>query len=128
MADYLPTDLGKKAIGTGVFWIVSVVLTPFANICILFGALTIGQCSWKNRGLMGVIVYVGIRMVMTMITGVFNLAVNVGLMSAAESDGASAAMAMSNSRYVVTLTISLVFAAVLTVISGFIVRGRLNLE
>lgn len=128
VADYLPTDLGKKALGSGIFWLLSVILTPFANVCILFGALTIGQCSWKNRGLMGVIVYVGIRMAMTMITGVLNLTTNVFFMNSVETDGVSAAMALSNSRYVVTLMISLVFAAALSVVSSFIVRGRLNLE
>lgn len=44
------------------------VVSPFTNITILFGSLTIGQLASKHRGKLGIIAYIGILMGMSVVT------------------------------------------------------------
>ena len=109
-----------------ILWILMVLISPFVNVCILFGALTLGQYSWKNRGLMGILAYLGVRFAMSIVSGVLNLALNV--ISHRSGVGLETGLLLTNNRSLVTLFTSLLFSAVLFIWSIHIVKNRLNLE
>ncbi|MBR6477088.1 MAG: hypothetical protein IKS85_01450 [Lachnospiraceae bacterium] len=131
--DYISKDLKVAIAKSSVYWIIALIITPIANICILFGALTVGQCSWKNKGLMGIVSYIGIRVAMSVISGVANLAGNIVFAARSSADvedevAAMYALGLANSKYLVAMSITLVFAVGLTIVSNYIIKNRLNLE
>ncbi|MBO4750668.1 MAG: hypothetical protein J5546_10150 [Lachnospiraceae bacterium] len=124
--EYLFSDMRKDLAASAVLILVMMIIGPFAEIATLFGALTLGQLSWKNKGLMGVLVYLGLRMVMGVVGGIANIAFNVATFSrVAQGNGT---LFLANGRYLVSLLISVAFGGLLFVISGYIVKNKLNLE
>jgi hypothetical protein len=123
---YIKEFTGMKLTSSGIMLILMFFITPFANISILYGAITLGQYSWKNKGLMGIIAYLGIRMLMSIVSGILNLGMTVGRMSGEIDAGIS--LSLANDKYFTTLLVSVLFAVVLFVWSIHVVKDRLNLE
>ena len=123
---YIKEFTGMKLTSSGIMLILMFFITPFANISILYGAITLGQYSWKNKGLMGIIAYLGIRMLMSIVSGILNLGMTVGHMNGEIDAGIS--LSLANDKYFTTLLVSVLFAVILFVWSIHVVRDRLNLE
>lgn len=123
---YIKEFTGMKLTSSGIMLILMFFITPFANISILYGAITLGQYSWKNKGLMGIIAYLGIRMLMSIVSGILNLGMTVGRMSGEIDAGIS--LSLANDKYFTTLLVSVLFAVILFVWSIHVVKDRLNLE
>ena len=124
----LETEAGISLTGSWIYLIAAQVLSPFANVMILFGALTLGQLSWKNKGLMGVVAYIVIRLVMNLISGVLSFGYQFYAMAKMEQNGLEYAMGLTNGKNFVTLGVMLLFALALLFTSNFVVKNRLNLE
>ena len=106
--------------------ILMLLVGPFAEIAILFGSLTVGQLSWKNKGLTGILVYLGMRMAMGMVGGFASIAFNI--IAARRIMEGTASLFLANGRYLVSLLISIAFGVALFFSSSHIVKNRLNLE
>ena len=124
--DYVKDIMSLKLTNSGILMILFFFLSPFANICIMYGAITLGQYSWKNKGLMGIIIYLGIRMLMSIVGGIINLGTTIGRMSG-EID-ASISLSLANDKYFISLLVNVFFAVVLFIWSIHVVKDRLNLE
>ena len=124
----LETEVGISLTGPWIYIIAALVLSPFANVMILFGALTLGQLSWKNKGLMGVVAYIIIRVVMNLISSVLSFGYQFYALAKRDEAGLEYAMGLTNGKNFVTLGIMLLFALALLFTSNFVVKNRLNLE
>ena len=124
----LETEVGISLTGSWIYIIAALVLSPFANVMILFGALTLGQLSWKNKGLMGVVAYIVIRVVMNLISSVLSFGYQFYALAKRDEAGLEYAMGLTNGKNFVTLGIMLLFALALLFTSNFVVKNRLNLE
>lgn len=124
--EYLREDAGFDLSRTGGLLLVTSIISPFATVSVLFGALTLGQYSWKNKGLMGILAYIGVRVAMTVVGGVLNLGATM-LRRRAGID-AEVMFTLTNDRYFFSLLTQVIFAILLFVWSIHVVRNRLNME
>ncbi|MBP5263081.1 MAG: hypothetical protein J6Z33_01755 [Lachnospiraceae bacterium] len=126
LVDYFFADFRGDLKVSALLILLMVFVGPFAEIAIMFGSLTIGQLSWKNKGLTGIWVYLGMRMAMGMVGGFASIAFNI--IAARRIMEGSASLFLANGRYLVSLLISIAFGVALFFISSHIVKNRLNLE
>lgn len=124
----LTNEFGLDITPYGVTLVISAILTPITNIAITFGSLTLGQYSWKNKGLMGIAMLIIVRLVMSVVNGVVSGAYTVVLTAKDEVSALDAAMMLTNGRYVISTGIEVVFAIVLFFLSIHVIKNRLNLE
>ncbi len=109
--------------------ILIVVLTPFTSVLQIFGALTIGQLSKKYKLLMGILAYIGLLVVNSIISALvqtittFGYAFNYG-MSGSDEMPTGYLLAAYDS----TLVTSCVLGVVLYFVSYHIMNKKLNLE
>lgn len=61
-------ELGGNLRSIFFSWLFLMILNPFLSTIILFGGLTIGQYSQRNKGFMGVLAFFGVRFVIMMWT------------------------------------------------------------
>lgn len=125
--EYLNGLIGTALTRTGYTIIVNGIGGSFTTVAILFGAISLGQYSWKNKGMMGVIAYLAVRVLMSVVNGIFNAAVMVVNQSRILEDP-SYAMTMTSTQNLVKFAVSVVFAIVLFFWSIHIVKNRLNME
>lgn len=110
-------------------WILLICMTiisPFATLSILFGAFTLGQYSWKNKGLMGILAFIGVRIAMSIFSGILN--VGVTILRTSGGNDPEVMFMLTNDRYLVNLLAQVIFACLLFFWSIHVVSDRLNME
>lgn len=111
-----------------VTMVIVILLSPFTNLMLLFGGITLGQLSQKHKGLMGVLAYFGlllINMVVVMVVQtVTTLHQTIVLMQSQEG---VVSMNM-NLSYDINALISIVMGAVMYVVSYLVITRKLNLD
>ena len=102
-----------------IYLAVSLLVSPFAAVTTIFGAITVGQLFSRGRIAMAIVCYVCINIISGMTGSLVQTILSYG------NAGAEAYMNVSlNSSFVV----SIVIAAVLYVISYVIISRKLNME
>ena len=124
--DVIKEQAGISFTGSGVIFLISLFLTPFTTVSIIFGSLTLGQYSWKNKGLMGIIAYLIVRVAMKFVSGIVGLAMTV--LQISQPVGFASSVMRANGSSLGTLAINLIFAVALFFWSIHVVQNRLNLE
>lgn len=113
---------GLQVIHTAVSGTLLLVGSPFLNITILFGCLTIGQLAPKHRGKIGVAVYMGVLVVISFIAQM------LGGIFGAFSQITGNVSQFYATTYDISLGLNLVVAGVLYFIMYRIVSRKLNLH
>ena len=124
--EYLREGAGFDLSTSGVLLTCTTLISPFATVAILFGALTLGQYSWKNKGLMGILAYIGVRVAMTIFGGILGLGST--MLRASQGTDPRVMFQLANDRYLVSLLTQVIFAGILFLWSIHVVRDRLNME
>ncbi len=109
---------------TLLLWLAIGLLEPFLNMGILFGSLTLGHYSRKNKGLMGILAYCGVSLAVSMLTVICNMV----LLSVLQIQGTVGQWFLVNGKSLSTLIIDIAAAAGLMIWAHAIVKNRLNLE
>lgn len=113
----------------GYFWMMLVfsLISPFCSMIILFGAISIGQLFTKHRVLMAIVSYVGILIVANIITSTVQSIFSVNQMSRSVSDNVLVGGYVNMSVWL-SMTFSIVEAAILYFVSYYVTTRKLNME
>ncbi len=109
---------------TLLLWLAIGLLEPFLNMGILFGSLTLGHYSRKNKGLMGILAYCGVSLAVSMLTVICNMI----LLSVLQVRGTVGQWFLVNGKSLSSLIVDIAVAAGLMIWAHAIVKNRLNLE
>ena len=128
LAIVMGSEAGGFLIHYMVFLVLSVVLSPFCAMIMLFGSITIGQLSKKYKAMMGILAYFGVMVVNMIISMVVQSIYTFNMTaSALQNPGGVGTMDMMG-IYDSSLIIIAVMAAVLYWISHYILSKRLNMD
>lgn len=118
-------QVNSEAVFKLLLWILLAVLNPFFNTAILFGALTLGHYSRKNKGLMGILAYIGVLFVRIMLRNVVSFILNL---STAKSWGRYEGLVQNNLSYYSGYLVNILLAVGLMIWTYHILKKHLNLE
>ncbi|MBO4981580.1 MAG: hypothetical protein J6C84_06760 [Lachnospiraceae bacterium] len=125
--EVLEPDTKGMIIHGGIMYLCAVLVSPFASMSILFGALTIGQLSKKHKGMMGILAYFGIMVANSIITQITQTIGSI-LAMRMESYSASGYNEVMFYTYDVQILITLLIGAGLYFLSHYIISQKLNLN
>ncbi|MCI9144209.1 MAG: hypothetical protein HFH87_16580 [Lachnospiraceae bacterium] len=119
MLELIGEEMDFNAIRWLVTLLLTTVLSPFATVTILFGAISIGQLFNKHRALMAILSYIGIMVATNIISSVVRSIVMVSGMTAGS---------YLNGTLDSTLIINLLLAVGLYFVSWHVTSNRLNMQ
>lgn len=108
-----------------IIMLLILLISPFASVMLLFGALTIGQLSGKYKLMMGILTYIGLVVVNYILNSLVQAIVTFGYAASYMNE---MPMSYMTSRYDVSLIISCVVGVVLYFVSHYIISKKLNME
>lgn len=111
-----------------IYIVVTVLVSPFCVVMMIFGAFTIGQLSEKYKGLMGILAYFGINVIMTVILSVVQMLFTFKMTFRTMKNPAAFMDMNLFGTYDVALIVQVLLAVALYWISWLILRKKLNLE
>lgn len=128
--DVLCRDLFDMGIASfSVMTVLITLISPFASITVLFGAISIGQLFTKHRVLMAIVSYIGIvileSIINSSIQGVFTTNLMARSMYVADN---SLVGGYINTTLITSFISSLVSAGILYGVSYYVTSKKLNLE
>lgn len=122
------TEFGGTMVHFMVFAVLTVVISPFSTMIMLFGALTIGQLSSKHKALMGLLTYFGLGIVTTIIVSIMEVIYSIKLSVNSISNPSAIAEMDMMGIYDATLVIQVIMAVILYWVSHKILTKKLNME
>ena len=118
---------GMSFRGYFIYMIVSMILSAFTSVMTLFGAISMGQIFTKHRVLMAIASYIAVSMV----KGIFGSVIE-GIVTNVYANSASGSTEIVgsyiNTNMIIQLVLSVVFAALLYLVSWLVNTRRLNME
>ena len=109
-----------------IYFFVSFLFAPFLTLIPMLGACSLGQLCSKARVAMSILIYFGLRMVVSFITGLLQVGSQFILLDSLFVDG-KWNLVMQGSL-ISQLVISIIYAAVMYWFSYWVVSKKLNLE
>jgi len=106
---------------------VSMLISPFCSVAILFGAISLGQLFTKHRVLMAIVSYIGITVLIGILNSIIQSANSVRMMGQMMSDTLALDRYVS-SNGLFSLLENIVLAVILYFVSFFIIDRKLNME
>lgn len=111
-----------------IYMVVAMLVSPFAAMLMIFGALTIGQLSRKHKAAMGILAYFGICIVNMIISMIISMVYSVSLVASSINDPYAVNEMDMMGIYDASMIIVIVMAVVLYFISHYILSKKLNME
>lgn len=121
----LYSEMGFDMPFFGVVFLVYMLISPFAAVIRIFGALTIGQLSKKHKLMVGVFTYIGV-IVFDYVSIVF--AESIIMINSMFTNTGEVPVGFMNSTYIVSMVYMIVSAVVLVIVSHLIIKKKLNME
>lgn len=121
-------ELGMNWTGYLIAMIIAVLIAPFSSMAILFGSITVGQLSKKHKGVMGVLVYLGVCFLNMIITSVIQVISMVKMSMDILADPYGDVNMNLNGTMYSALIMSLAMAVVLYFVSHHILTKKLNMD
>jgi len=110
-----------------VLWLIAILINPVVAVLHLFGALTLGQLSRKHKILMGIVWYVVILIINSILESTV-----AGLVTAINVERISAGVGMEYLPFtrnsIIGIVVSVATAVILYFLSHHIITNKLNLE
>ena len=122
------SEFGGTMIHFMVYFVVAMLVSPFAAMLMIFGALTIGQLSKKHKVAMGILAYFGISMVNMIISMIVSMFYSVSLVVSSINDPYAVNDMDMMGIYDASMIIVIVMAVVLYFISHYILSKKLNMD
>lgn len=119
-------ELGWDLKETGIFMLGYSLLAPFAGLTILFGSITLGQLFQKARVVMAIVCYIGVSVLMSLLSSVFQSFNSVNMFTNLEAEMAFGKY--MNGALGFTLIVSVIMAVILYFVSHYIISKKLNME
>lgn len=127
MVELMEMMLGMKFSSYFVFMLVSVILSSFTGIMILFGVISLGQLFTRHRVLMAIVFYIGVQIASGIVCSIVQ-----GIVAALLVDTRISSPAIVgnfyNANMMTRLVVDVVFAALLYLASYLVNTKRLNME
>lgn len=125
IAEAIREGLGINLTVYGIYFIVSILISPFITIIILFGAISMGQLFTKHRVLMAIVSYIGVMIINGILSSIIE-----GIFTAAYVDGNSARAlgGYFNTNLICSAVINIVIAVVMYLVSWYVSAKKLNME
>lgn len=126
---YLKAVFGKQLMIYYTVLILSIVFGPFLNLCILYGAITIGQLARKHKILLSIFTYGGILVILSSIRSTaaygynFTAITSIGVADFDETIGS-----LMSSTTMVQFIITAVLGIAAYFLSKRIIKKNLNLD
>ncbi len=120
-------ELGMNFRSYFIYLIISLILGSFTSIMTLFGAISMGQLFTRHRVLMAIVSYIGIGM----FKGTFSSIVEgivTNIYVGSSYDSPAVVGSYINANMIIGFVLSVVFAAVLYLVSWLVNTRRLNME
>lgn len=121
----LYSEMGFDMPFFAVVFLVYMLISPFAAVIRIFGALTIGQLSKKHKLMVGVFTYIGV-IVFDYVIIVF--AESIIMINSMFTNTGEVPVGFMNSTYIVSMVYMIVSAVVLVIVSHLIIKKKLNME
>ena len=120
------TELGWDLRSTGIYILVYTLIAPFSGLTILFGSITLGQLFHKARVIMAIVCYIGMSVLLSLFSSVFQSFNFVNVFT-------DLAEEMAFGKYMngilgFTMVTSLIMAVILYFVSHYIISKKLNME
>lgn len=125
----LKSNYGVNLAHYGVIFLVTMIVSPFTSMMIVFGSISLGQLFPKVRILMAFVIYFGLAIVMGIIRSAFSGMLNTYSLVSASGTGIETLIrsTFGNQMYV-TMAEQLIVAALLYFASWWVCSRKLNLE
>lgn len=120
-------ELGLNFRGYFVWSVFSMIFSAFTSMITLFGAISLGQLFTKHRVLMAIVSYIGVSMVKGICSSVVE-GIVTGAYAGSINRNPGFLGSYINTNMIISLVLSIVFAAVLYLVSWLINTRRLNME
>lgn len=123
----LELETGMNFRGYFIYMIVSLILGSFISIMTLFGAISMGQLFTKHRVLMAIVSYIGVNM----IKGIFGSVVEgiiTSMYVGSKLNSPSIVGSYINTNMIINFVLSVIFAAVMYLVSWLVNTRKLNME
>lgn len=118
-----------KLVPFAILLVLSIMLSPFMSILMLYASIATGQLVFpKNRLLGAVLSYFGFNFLMQTVTSLFSVPFTISMNSMMMSDDLGYILTNYNLMLVISLLISLMFTVTFFLITNYIFTKRLNLE
>lgn len=117
----LDMELGVRT----VYWIVCLLAGPFVTLCILFGAISLGQLFTRHRVLMAIVCYIGVNVVSGIVQSVLEVLMAGTFLT---YDNAGILRGYIDATSITSTIIELVLAALMYLASYLVISKKLNLE
>lgn len=111
-----------------IYMVITMLVSPFAAMLMIFGALTIGQLSRKHKAAMGILAYFGICIVNMIISMIVSMIYTVKISLTSINNPAAVNGMDMMGIYDASLIIVIVMAVALYWISHYILSKKLNME
>ncbi len=119
-------EYGFDSIGTMIILLFTMIFGILANIGTIYLAIMLGQLFPKNRVLISIGMYMAISVGLQFVTSIVTLPVIFGMSALAEE--ASSGTTFINLTYLLTCIMDIVIAAASLIVSGFIMKKKLNVQ
>ncbi len=124
----LGDELGFHVGGFITVLILTVIISPFTSIIIMFGSFTMGQLAKNSKGVMGFLWYIGINFGIAIILYIGEMFAMVGSITELESNPYAMMDSLYTGTYLTMLIVNIVAAAVLYILSIWINKKKINLN
>jgi len=111
-------ELGINVTGYMIYLVALFIVGSFSSLCILFGAITIGQLSKKYKAVMGILVYFGLLILISII----EMVISMVSMASSIMDGEIYMNTMFSPIISIAISVGLYF------LSHYIIKRKLNLD
>lgn len=123
----LQSEAGLNMLHIAVTIIAMVLITPFATVATMFGAITLGQLFNKHRGIMAIVCYIVVMLVNMVLGAVFQMPVYMHYMVGSMSGTANMGNYMTG-IYDSSVVLCIVIAIIMYIAAHFILTKKLNMD
>lgn len=127
MPDMLDSVPWADVIHGIIYVLAAMLITPFSTMIMLFGSLTVGQLFNRFRAFMGILVYIGVTFVNSILANIIRLPFAL-LAAIAGEESALGRFFLFFGSYDMVIIVALGVAVAFYFISQHILKKKLNLE
>lgn len=107
-----------------IYTLLTMLISPFSTVIVLFGAISMGQLFTKHRVLMAIVCYGGVMVV----NGLLNSIVEAVIATVYNNSSSAVVRGFFNSNLISGTVISLLLAAAMYFVSYYVNTKKLNME
>lgn len=124
----LYSEMGLNMIHYGISMGLTLLISPFAGIAVLFGSVTLGQLSRKHKAVMGILAYFGVMLVNMIINSIAQTVSTFRYSYDVMYNEYGSTVFNINGSLDFSFILTIIMAVILYVTSHYILTRKLNLD